>query len=239
MELTLEIPIPHLEYFLPLTDFPFGLAQLVLDDGYKGAQAYRALYEGCLLDNGLYELGEPLPLKDLVKAAEIVKPVAVIAPDWMGNMTKTLHVTEQLVKIKEKGNYPWSVGGVVQGRNIGERLSCYMALLSLGCEPVCFPFRTPRLTTIEVVHHIFGFRKDKWYHLLGLSDFRELKLKHEGRWSVDTSKPFKGLYFGEMTGIRGHGKLDVHKKLPFGSIAAALWNIAYLRKKIQEGKDDK
>ncbi len=238
MQLALEIPIPHLKEFLPLTDFPFGLAQLVLREDYEGASTYRALYEGCLLDNGLYELDEPLTVPLLVKAAEIIKPVAVIAPDWMGNMKATLHATEQLVRMKEKNYYPWTVGGVVQGKNIGERLSCYMSLLSMECEPICFPFRTPRLTTMKVIHDLFGFREKNWYHLLGLADFRELKVKYPGRWSVDTSKPFKGLYFGEMSSIRGHGKLDIHKRLTPEGVTAALWNVAYLRKKIQEGQDE-
>ena len=44
MELSLEIPLPHIKEFLPLTDFPFGLAHLVLKN-----PAYRKLMQGCLL----------------------------------------------------------------------------------------------------------------------------------------------------------------------------------------------
>ncbi len=164
MKLSFEIPLPHFEEFAPLEDFHFGLAQFCFDAYYEKADWYCEVYKGCLLDNGMYELGSPLTCEELVEAAKRCRPVAVIAPDWMNDFHRTLSATLRLLYLSR--NYAWSVGGVVQGRDLDERVKCFHIMQELGCRPICFPFRTPREETIRAVAsslHVGG-----WYHLLGL-----------------------------------------------------------------------
>ncbi|MHA1632705.1 MAG: hypothetical protein ACTSXC_07880 [Candidatus Freyarchaeota archaeon] len=227
MELSLEIPTPHIEDFLPLTDFAFGLAQLYLRSDYPNAGKYQKLYQRCLLDNGMYELGEPLPIDELVHAVWYCNPVSVIAPDWMDRMSKTIDAAFEL-RGALRGEC--SVGAVVQGKNLDERLECFRILQTNGFSPICFPFRTPRDQTIGHLALEHRFRDNEWYHLLGLQHLRELRWKFPGRWSVDTGKPFKGYWLDKVKNIRGLGRLDLFKELTEANKTLAYRNIAVLRR---------
>lgn len=227
MELSLEIPLPHIEEFLPLTDFPFGLAHLCLED-----PVYCRLMKGCLLDNGMYELGESLPVKTIVRAATLVNPVSVIAPDWEGDMKKTLHGVEALYDEVAGHDPGWTVGALVQGKTLDERNNCFYELKRMGCRPIGFPFRSLRASTIMQLHQEGMFDEDGWYHLFGLRDNNELKWKLPGRWTVDTGKPFKGFRMDQEK-IRGHGRLNLHVPLPSPEVwGLAAWNIAWMRKQM-------
>lgn len=225
MLLSLEIPLVHINEFLPLTDFPFALAQLYLD---KDAVNYQTQMKGGLLDNGMYELGESLEIPELLQAAELAEPLAVIAPDWMDDMTHTVLATAKLVEAKPK-DATWDVSGVVQGRNLEGRIECFKELHAMDCRPICFPFRTPRIDTIEELYKR-GFLDDRdSFHLLGLQSLEELKWNYPGTWSVDTGKPFKGFRMDQEE-IRGHGKLNLHSTLTEQECCTALWNICYMRR---------
>jgi len=226
MELSLEIPTPHIEEFLPLTDLPFGLAQLTFKD-----PAYRWKMQGCLLDNGMYELGEPLPVDKLVAAAESgIAPVAVIALDWEDDYDKTLQAAYDFLKASK--DRPWTVGALVQGKDLEERMECFYALRSMHYRPIGFPFRSPREETIERLRLEGMFDENAWYHLFGLRNNNELKWKLPGRWTLDTGKPFKGFRMDKEP-IRGHGRLDLQKQLDPDKRFVALWNIAWMRKEMR------
>lgn len=223
MLLSLEIPLQHISEFLPLTDFPFGLAHLALRDAN-----YCDAMKGCLLDNSMYELGETLPAKSLVEAAECIEPLAVIAPDWKDQTQDTLAAAVDLMASQPPGSR-WHVGALVQGENLEERIGCFRQLQEWGCRPIGFPFRSPREETITWLDRNSEFRKDEWYHLFGLRDLKELSYKLPGKWSIDTGKPFKGFKLNEKE-IRGHGKLSLHSTLSEQAHRVALWNIAYIRR---------
>ena len=225
MKLSLEIPLKHIPEFLPLTDFSFLLAHLVLEKAYP----VNAYLPSILLDNSMYELkDQPLEIEQLVEAAKRCRPQSVIAPDWMNDSVRTLQAAADM-----KGIYPGSVGGVVQGADPQERIECFYTLQKEGFSPICFPFRTPRNETIGALLLQGAFKSGEWYHLLGLQDLSELSWRPPGVWSVDTAKPFKSFRLDKAQQIRGHGILDVHKKLTPHERALASWNIAYMRKLIQ------
>jgi len=224
MEISLEIPLPHIEEFLPLTDFPFGLAQLALSSA-----KYRQQMQGCLLDNGMYELGEPLPVYRLVQAAACINAAAVIAPDWEGDMHRTCLAVYKLMKARKGA--PWTVGALVQGKDLEERMDCFYELKAMKCEPIGFPFRSPRGEVIRKLELENMFDEYSWYHLFGLRDNSELRWKLPGRWSLDTGKPFKGFRMDQGK-IRGHGRLNLHKRLEPGDAVIAAWNIAWMRKEM-------
>jgi len=243
LELSFEIPIPHLHEFLPLSDFGFGLAHLMLDKEYKHAGTYHTIMQGCLLDNSMYELqDEPLTNEQLIAAAEVCSPVAVIAPDWMDKKGPSTDAAYTLIEAVHHHNMKaveflgdrevpmilWTVGGVVQGKDLQERVQCFHDLQRLGCKPICFPFRTPRHETIGQLLLLQAFREEEWYHLLGLQDLTELTWKLPGRWSVDTAKPFKGKRLDKEKSIRGLGRLRIHEELSEEARRIAAWNIAYL-----------
>lgn len=232
MELSFEIPLPHLKEYLSVSCFPFGLAHLMLDQSYKHAGTYHTIMQGCLLDNSMYELQDvPLTNAELLEAAKVCRPCSVVAPDWMDQATKTLDATEDLrTMLLNTGTLRGvKVSGVVQGRDLQERLECFYQLQAWGCRPICFPFRTDRASVIGHLHAQGLFVESGWYHLLGLQHLTELAWRFPGRWSLDTAKPFKGVKL-HLGSLRGLGRLDVHKELSERARRIAFRNIAYFRK---------
>ena len=225
MLLSFEIPLRHLEEFIPLEDFEFGLAHLMLD---QANAEYRIRYQGCLLDNSMYETGAPMTIDRLLEAAELSNPCAVIAPDWMDDKDRTIRGVYELYHARPKGSR-WSVSGVVQGRNYYERRACYLELVGFNASPICFPFRTPRDETIRGLHKERLLKTGHWYHLLGLRDLSELTWSYPGIWSCDTGKVFKGGLLLASDGIRGKGRLDLRNLLSLADRRHAHQNIAFLR----------
>ena len=166
----------------------------------------------------------------LVQAAGLVKPVALIAPDWEDAATETIVAAYKLTVASK--NQPWTIGALVQGKNLKERVACFLELQDrLECRPIGFPFRSPRDKTIAYLADAGALRESGWYHLFGLRDNKELKWKLPGRWSMDTGKPFKG-FFMDKEPIRGHGRLQLHEPLAIHDKTIALYNIAWMRKQI-------
>jgi hypothetical protein len=228
MLLSFEIPTPHVEEFAPLEDFAFGLAHLFLKQDFPGAAQYVKTHQGCLLDNSMYELGEALSADQLMKAEELSCPMAIIAPDWMDDFEKTLAATVDLTALRP-AHSPWTVGGVVQGKDYAERKKCYIEMIQLKCSPICFPFRSPREETIPGLFRDNRLKENQWYHLLGLRNLKELGWNPPGLWSCDTGKPFKNFYLNQVPDIRGHGAVKLHDTLSLSQRRIAGWNIAYMR----------
>lgn len=231
MLLTFEIPTRHLEEFVPLEDFEFGLAHLFLKQDYPGWEEYNKLYQGCLLDNSMYELGHPLPIEELLKAAALAKPMAVIAPDWTDKYKETLYATHELYQARPK-DARWSVGVVIQGKDYEERKKFFLEMRQLKCSPICFPFRSPRDETIKRLAREGHIHANHWYHLIGLRDWNELGLDYPGLWSCDTSKPFKGYKVTDKE-CRGQGQIKMHDEMSFTARRLAGWNVSYMRRLAQ------
>lgn len=230
MLLSFEIPTKYIEEFTPLEDLRFGLAHLFLKPDFPGAEEYMKLYQGCLLDNSMYELGAPLSTDALLKAAADAMPLAVIAPDWMDEEEKTLLAVDELTLARPK-TARWTIGGVVQGKDYTERKRCFTEMTHRRLRPICFPFRSPREETIPKLFRDNRLVEQQWYHLLGLRDLRELTWNPPGIWSVDTSKPFKGYKMNEVPSIRGQGQIThrLHEELSLTNRRLACWNIAFMR----------
>jgi hypothetical protein len=230
MLLSFEIPTRHIDEFYPLEDLEFGLAHLFLKPEFPGAEVYLKRYQGCLLDNSMYELGAPLSTDALLKASETANPIAVIAPDWMDEREKTVAALEELMKQRPK-NVSWTVAGVVQGKDYPDRKKCFAEMTQLKASPICFPFRSPREETIPHLFRDNRLQEGQWYHLLGLRDIRELTWDPPGVWSCDTGKPFKSYSLADEKEIRGKGPIKLHDEMGIYARRVALWNIAFMRQK--------
>jgi hypothetical protein len=243
VELALEIPIALLKDVYPMTDIGFSLAHMVLK-----YEKYRTFYEGKpqIMDNGMYELDEPMSVEDLKKAARMVMPTAIIAPDWMDESTKTSEGSILMRNLFRGTSYTVvglngepdktikpSIAAVVQGKDLFQRMDFFMWCVGSGFSPICFPFRNreQRRSLIGALASEGALRDDAWYHLLGLNNRTELELigRLPGRWSVDTAKPCKpGI---DLTRMRwsGHGKLDHLRGYTPTEVEFAKANVRYLR----------
>lgn len=97
MRLALECPANLVDKIQPFSDFAWLSAVEVLRSSeYSG---YYKQYRGFkVLDNGVNEEGSPLSLDNLEKAANLVGAHMVVAPDWIGDFSKTLESLQDTLK---------------------------------------------------------------------------------------------------------------------------------------------
>lgn len=178
------------EYLDAWSDYGFCLAHLALDDPEYAAY-YRRLGETrpVFLDNGFFELGEPLSVPELLRAAQIVRPSTLCAPDWIDDPMRTLHATKQVREALHGSRI--HTGMCVTGSTPEAMLQCYE---SLPCEQftrdvvICLPFKCPRVAFLKLLpsypRHYIGVH----WHLLGFHNVPELLLCGEElrRLNVET-----------------------------------------------------
>ncbi len=243
--MSLEIPLAILEDIYPLTDMGFTLAHMALKNAW-----YVKFYHGKpqIMDNSMYELGEPLSSEDLREAAAALAPQAIIAPDWMDDSTQTSKVSiltrnsfrsvlfETHSPDGEHRLIEPSVGIVVQGKNLKERMEFFEYAQDQKFSPICFPFRNrdARRVLITALASDNQFKAGEWYHLLGLNNRLELELIKEflGHWSFDTAKPCKPTLNMMDRGMAwsGHPRLDYSRGYTSAELDRVYHNIDYLRR---------
>lgn len=199
-----EIPTAHIMTLKEHQDYDFTLAHLALS-----SELYRRSYgEGNVMDNGQYELEEPLKMDDLRRAAKLIKPRVVISPDFWG---EPIQLTLEAHKIATQ-ILDCEVAGVVVGETVEEMEECYRKYKTLGTEIICWPFRKDRLTVLKALQVKGDLDPDKWNHFLGFKGLEELtELKKFGFEfaSIDTSEPVKAAVFDyPVFENRKVGKLD-------------------------------
>lgn len=205
MQLAIEFPIPHLKALSKYTDFDFVLTHMVLEN-----KVYRDFYSESkrfmILDNSFFELGQALSGDKIMKAARIMMPEEVVAPDG-------IDLTEKFIKENknELSDLGIEVAGVLHGKNFEEIVQNLNWLTSHpDISTICVPLDTdfnldPHLkdlpqiyqwmiTRIMVLDYIYnnGYYQKKQYHLLGCSvpvEFKVVGQKHPWIRSYDTSAP--------------------------------------------------
>lgn len=248
MKLALECPTPLLKHIQPLTDYDFILAHLVLQDT-KYADYYRNSKRYKILDNSCNELLQPMSVKDIKKADEVLGGCdLVVAPDFLGNAFKTADSLRDMLKVFNKSR----VLPVIQGGTPYQANQCAQAYHQLGFHYMALPFdisldRTYSLGEMSIARTAvlsglvgtFGDQVD--YHLLGMTTVEELQDYAEmGKFrdrirTVDTGAPV-------LLGLKGM-QIDKHpleskstptynqmKDLGEGNLESVYYNIAYLRK---------
>lgn len=190
MKCAFELPTKHIKELREVQDFNFLLAHKVLESA-----EYRQAYgTGGLLDNSQYELGEPMDLRRLRMAEQLMQPEMVIAPDWLGDRDKTVYAYREASALLHS-----DVAGVVQGTDILDMMKCYSELLKESCPFICLPFRLARTDLMSIIVRENLLKTDVWYHFLGLKsmdELREIMDLNLPYVSIDTSKPIKAAIHG-------------------------------------------
>jgi len=198
IQVSMEIPTVYLSQWTPFTDLDFILAHKVLeDDEYASFFANRPSRREVILDNSMHELGHPLPVSDLLDAAERVNATYVIPPDRLGEWKRNLDWYEETVDAFEGTDI--RVAPVMCGTSPEERV--YTRHKYKDAHMICLPFREPRKDWYnEHLDACIEKRETLWerIHLLGVNEFSELKLFRQLSdmnlnqvFSVDTAKPIK------------------------------------------------
>jgi hypothetical protein len=152
-----------------------------------------------IMDNSLIELGYPLPVEDVVIAAETVNASVIVLPDVLGDRIKTLEQTTKAVitldELRPRSPYARRVKmlGVAQGQTLNEVFSCARDMIQLlGVDIVSIP----RHVTAKVGSRIKLAQMVRQYgkpvHLLGFSenlldDFTALGIP--GVMGIDSAVP--------------------------------------------------
>lgn len=84
-----------------------------------------------ILDNGAFELGEPLSADRLLEMAEYVGADEVVLPDVLGDVNATLKKTVEAYSILQAHSPNLQLMGVLQGKNVEEFDECLLAYSDL------------------------------------------------------------------------------------------------------------
>lgn len=247
MELAFECPVCMFSFVQPLADYDFCLAHKVLEDP-RYATFYRESEKLKFLDNSCNELREPLSLTEIGKAASIVDPTFIVAPDYLRDSKRTL---EGLIEAKELFGIA-KVFPVIQGSTKEEVKDLAESIRSMGFNWVAVPYDILgnrsmdinklgrlRMGVVELLR-IEGF---KWIHLLGLNSLREVASYQDKPevQTLDTGAPISNGLRGKRF---GRDKL-LDKKAPtwdrmhnvdydYDRNGDILYNIGYLRKVVRK-----
>lgn len=191
-------------------DFDYALAPLVLTN-----EKYRDFYNKqslrgreVWLDNGAFELGHPLPFKDIIKAARLIGATHFIFPDILQNAKQTM---ANYKKYKDKVKTMKHIV-CVQGKTEEEFMECYRYFAGQkDIDIIAIPFAIKfydnylnldskrwafsRQIIIDKLIAFGGVNYDKKHHLLGCIDPLEFKRYRDGIYryrfikSIDTSCP--------------------------------------------------
>lgn len=162
----MEIPKPHLHELSKFTDYDFALTHKVLED-----EEYATFYKGqsnagreVWLDNSFHELGYALPMEEILRAAAIIAPTHIVAPEVQNDARATeILVHNTINHIKEKG-LPYKIIGTWWGYKKDIRR------LEELVDVVALPFRKPRSQFVKgnrikadnnpcsLDYHYFGFK---------------------------------------------------------------------------------
>lgn len=218
MKACLIAPAPDLEKYVDEhADHHLVLAHLLQLPGYAAFYAKRAIKYGeyVILDNSAKELGQGVPVDDLLEMAQAIGASEVVLPDVLFNEYATLAATEaalkHLLRIRREWDRPLTThldslnfAIVPQGETLGEWLTCLWSLLNL-CD--AYGLRNDQVVINVPYHcdHRFpngGLEKclqeagqyGQTIHFLGLP--RKLrsvrKIRESGVHirSIDSSRPF-------------------------------------------------
>ena len=234
--MSLEIPHEILDLVHPLVDFHFVIATELRDNPayhqwYVDHQKYSDR-KYIMLDNGLYETGQPMENEELLYYATTIGANAVCAPDWFGDGDRTLGNLEDFLRGKPRH---MEVVFIPQGPHALGIVDCLRKALDTYGETINWiglSFLNDRATVVALIQREgLEHKYNVNWHYLGLRSLDEL---HHTPWwitSYDTVKPIKAAHFGieVETMPRGLGKWNSNMKVASENLSLMFRNIAKLR----------
>jgi hypothetical protein len=230
MKCSFEIPTKHIKVLKEHQEYDFVLAQVWLKD-----PAYRQAYtsKGMVMDNGAFELGEPLELKECIRIVRAAKPAVFISPDWLEDRDRTCKTWRDADAALDT-----EVAGVVVGTDVPDMLRCFEYYLEQQTQIICLPFKKPRLTFLAKAAELKLLDQEHWYHFLGLNSMEELKAIKTYKLtntSIDTSKPIKAALHGKTIhdDLTGLGKIDLDVEMSDEQVEQAAFQMDRFREEAQ------
>lgn len=125
-----------------------------------------------IMDNGVIELGYPLPLRQLAVAAEMVHASVLVLPDTIDDANMTIKQVRFSNPEWKKLRTDTKTMGVVQGKNFAECVDCADAHVQHGVDYLAIPRGlTPNLgSRYDLTQHIASEHPSIPLHMLGFSE---------------------------------------------------------------------
>ena len=202
MKLAVIAPIYHLDQLCDTTDrCQFALAHLCDSKEYKNFYAKRA-NDGDLvmLDNGVYERGEPIDQDILLDLAAQMGVQEIVIPDYLRGPEKTWNAAQSFMdSLSSQELKAFDYMGVLQTDDPTVAIRTYKHFIDLGIKTIGFPRWTSennsRSWIVKTVISMIPEEDQVAHHLLGCGDPLEVAQYNEKIRSVDTSFPCKWGYF--------------------------------------------
>ena len=170
------------------------LAHLI-EDGNEYTEKFKKLDAIKVLDNGFFEIGKNVSIKELIEKADLINAHYIVLPDTFYSEDFEDKIIQMIKLIPEH----IGVFGIPLGKNLEESLKAFEILNYTGfVDNIAIPDRLlskwtgiTRLKYLRIIHEKYDIERP--LHMLALDDYRDLpKLRQfETVQSIDSTIPFK------------------------------------------------
>lgn len=209
-----------------LGDYHLLIAPIVLESDWAYADFFTHRHPDMtvIMDNGVIELGYPLDVPSLARAAKIVNASVVVLPDTIDDAKFTVKQARHAHKEYRRLDKLTPLMGVVQGRTFEECLECAEQLVGIGVDWLAVPrgltknlgTRVPLVQTVATEHGLP-------IHVLGFSDNIEDDIKaaasHRLVQGIDAATP---MWANQWLPL--HPPVDEPKSLGLGKRPEQFWH---------------
>ena len=155
-------------------DYHMCLGHLIGEDfeytTFYKRQAYVGAY--VIMDNGVYETGEPLSIEEICRRANMIGASEIILPDYYKDGKKSLETTREAVEYARE-HFKGKLMAVPQGENLEEWVHNAILTLALDIDVLGVPKwlsgegMRARLRALQILGHLTRGRE---VHLLGCAE---------------------------------------------------------------------
>ena len=191
-----ECPTAYIPLVSQYTTLDFAITHYALEDPvYTRMYANRQPWKALILDNGKFELGNPLAVELILKVANYLRADYVVPPDHFEDLGATMRSFDRLSRRKLSPRI--TLAPVCCGKTPQELAICHNYYIEKGVKVICWSFLGPRMEAIKLTKP----DPQVMYHLLGWKGKDELAecfkaLLPATRVSIDTSKPVAAAHEG-------------------------------------------
>jgi len=207
MQIAVISPTAGLWRYSALGDIEMALTHIVLSDEHyrKYFREARAAERFIILDNGLFELKEAMPIKDVIEAARMIGASELICRDVLYDGKATVEASLEFIRKVQESGLRARLMAVPQGKTDTEWFECAEALAklpSVSClgisklsVPKCFPaadIGRSRIACLSDARWGTFEQHPQELHLLGGHDDLLWELKQYDQHADGSSAPYAG-----------------------------------------------